>query len=107
MYLRVRVKGVREKYDKDLILVSKQGQRELVFKDKKMQVMSFLAMLVIFVAVVQCPEDSSEGGCAYRNELMMVGAAIMMALMGMRVASRNKHKKKITDQIHRAEQHHP
>ena len=59
VYLRVRVKGVREKYDKDLILVSKQGQRELVFKDKKMQVMSFLAMLVIFVAVVQCPEDSS------------------------------------------------
>ena len=58
-YLRLRVKGVREKYDKDLVLVSKQGQRELVFRDKKMQVMSFVAMLIIFVAVVQCPEDST------------------------------------------------
>ena len=42
--------------------------------------------------------------CVYRNQLMMVGAAIMMGLMGMRVASRNKHKKKINDQIRQAEQ---
>lgn len=34
--------------------------------------------------------------------MMMVGAAIMMGLMGMRVASRNKNKQKISDQIKRA-----
>lgn len=104
IYLRLRIKGVKEKYDKDFILVSKQGQRELMLKDKKMQIMSFVAMLIIFIAVIMCPEDSCEGMCVYRNEMMMLGAAIMMGLMGMRVASRNQNKKKITEQIKRAEQ---
>lgn len=102
LYIRVRVRGVREKYDKDILLFSKQGQRQFMLRDKKTQILSFFAMLIIFVTVIQCPEDSSEGVCVYRNELMMLGAAIMMGLMGMRVAARNKAKKKMDDQVKQA-----
>lgn len=56
LYMRLRVTGVRDRYDKDILLVSKQGHREFMLKGKYMQVMSFLGMLLIFIAVMQCPE---------------------------------------------------
>lgn len=100
-YMKFRIKGVREKYDKDFVLFSKQGQREFMLRGKKMQILSFLAMLMIFVAVIQCPDESTEGMCLYKNQMMMGGAAIMMGLMGMRVANRNKSKKRMEEHVRR------
>lgn len=64
-----------------------------------MQILSFLAMLVIFVAVVVCPSGASEGYCAYRDEMMVGGAGLMMALMGVKVVNRGKYKKKLDRKI--------
>ena len=49
-----------------------------------MQIISFLAMLVIFYSVVACEAGSTEGICAYRQEMTMGGAGIMLALIGLR-----------------------
>jgi len=57
-YLRIRIKGVREKYDKDLIIFSKQGKKEFLLKGKSVQIISFMAMLIIFLAVITCPTES-------------------------------------------------
>ena len=53
-----------------------------------------MAMLLIFMAAVSCNEDDQSGICTYKNETMVAGAAIMMGLMGMRIASRKKGNKK-------------
>jgi hypothetical protein len=58
LYLRVRIKGVREGYDKDLVVFSKQGKKEWTVKGKSLQVVSFIAMLIIFLAVMNCPSES-------------------------------------------------
>lgn len=95
LYLRVRITGVKDKYDKDLIIFSKKGKKELMFKGKGIQIISFLAMLLIFISVISCPNDNQEGICIYKNEIILASAAIMMAIMGSRYMSRNKDKKRI------------
>lgn len=94
-YLKIRVKGVREKYDKDIVVFSHKGKRDFILKGKAMQILSFFAMLVIFISVISCGDEDVEGVCVYKNEMMIGGAAIMMGLMGMRVVNRNKNKKKL------------
>ena len=53
-------------------------------KNKWMQIVSFVAMLVIFYAVVACDSSNTEGICAFRQEMTMGGAGIMLALIGLR-----------------------
>lgn len=53
-YLKFRVKGVKEKYDKDIIVFSHQGKRDFILKGKSMHILSFVAMLIIFLAVISC-----------------------------------------------------
>lgn len=60
-------------------------------------------MLLIFIAVISCPSESEEGICAHKNEMILVGAAIMMGLMGMRFMSRNKNKQKLDRRIQELE----
>ena len=64
-----------------------------MIKGKWLQLLSFFSMLIIFIAVVGCDEGDKNGICSYRNELMISGAALMMGLMGMRIANRKKNKK--------------
>lgn len=66
-----------------------------MFKGKGIQIISFLAMLLIFISVISCPNDNQEGICIYKNEIILASAAIMMAIMGSRFMSRNKDKKRI------------
>jgi hypothetical protein len=37
--------------------------------------------------------------CVYKDEMILGSAALMMALMGMKVATRNKYKKKLDKKI--------
>ncbi len=67
LYLKLRIKGVREKYDKDFIIFSQKGVREFALKGKGVQIISFLAMLVIFIAIVSCPSNSDTGFCSHKN----------------------------------------
>ena len=39
----------------------------------------------------------------YKNEMMIGGAAIMMGLMGVRIATRNKNKKQLDAKIKKLE----
>lgn len=57
-----------------------------------MQAISFLAMVMIFISVVSCSPDDDEGVCQYRDEAMVGGAGLMMALFGLKVAKRKKKK---------------
>ena len=57
LYLRIRIKGAKDKYDRDLIIFSHQGKRDHFFRGKKLQIVSFLAMLMIFIAMVTCSGD--------------------------------------------------
>lgn len=38
-----------------------------MLKGKGLQILSFVAMLLIFVAVISCPKDNTEGVCYYRD----------------------------------------
>lgn len=61
-----------------------------------MQLISFIAMAMIFVSVVGCSPNETEGICQYRDQTMVGGAGLMMALFGLKIA--NRKKKKPTDQ---------
>jgi hypothetical protein len=64
-------------------------------KNKWMQIVSFLAMILIFYAVVACPSSgSAEGICQYRSEMTMGGAGMMLALLGLRYGQKASKKKK-------------
>jgi hypothetical protein len=56
-------------------------------------------MLVIFLAVISCTGDEQEGFCVYKNEMMIGGAAVMMGLMGLRVATRASNKRKLEQKL--------
>lgn len=56
-------------------------------------------MLIIFITLVGCHGESDLAICSYKDEVMLASAAIMMGLMGMRVATRNKFKKKLDKKI--------
>ena len=99
LYLRLRIKGAKDKYDKDFIIFSHQGKRDSFFRGKKIQVVSFLAMLMIFVTIISCSGDDKEGICYHRDTLLVIGAAIMMGLMGLRVATRAKNKKAVEKKL--------
>jgi hypothetical protein len=58
LYIKMRIKGVRDQYDKDLIVFSRQGKKEFSLKGKGLQVVSFIAMLIIFLTVMNCPSES-------------------------------------------------
>lgn len=55
-----------------------------------MQTLSFLAMVMIFVSIVTCRGDDKEGICQYRDEAMVGGAGLMMAIFGLKLADRKK-----------------
>lgn len=57
-----------------------------------MQVISFIAMVMIFVSVVSCSSGETEGICQYRDQAMVGGAGLMMALFGLKIAQRKKKK---------------
>ena len=57
-----------------------------------MQLISFIAMVMIFVSVVTCSPEDTEGVCQYRDEAMVGGAGLMMALFGLKIAQRKKKK---------------
>ena len=60
-----------------------------------MQVVGFVAMLVIFYAVVACPTtDNPEGICQYKQQLTLTGAMVMLSLIGIRYGQKNKKKRK-------------
>mgnify|MGYP006888956755 CR=1 FL=1 len=73
-----------------------------MLRGKGLQVLSFVAMLLIFVAVISCSKDNTEGVCAYRDEMILGSAAVMMGLMGMKLVNRNKMKKKLDKKIFKA-----
>ena len=70
-----------------------------MLRGKGLQVLSFVAMLLIFVAVISCSKNNTEGVCAYRDEMILGSAAVMMGLMGMKLVNRNKMKKKLDKKI--------
>lgn len=49
-------------------------------------------MVMIFVSVVSCNPNETEGICQYRDQTMVVGAGLMMALFGLKLANRKKKK---------------
>jgi hypothetical protein len=57
-----------------------------------MQIISFIAMAMIFVSVVGCSPGETEGICQYRDQTMVGGAGLMMALFGLKIAERKKKK---------------
>ena len=57
-----------------------------------MQVISFIAMVMIFVSVVSCSSGETDGICQYRDQAMVGGAGLMMALFGLKIAQRKKKK---------------
>lgn len=59
---------------------------------KWMQLISFIAMVLIFLSVVTCSPSDTEGVCQYRDEAMVGGAGLMMALFGLKIAQRKKNK---------------
>lgn len=59
---------------------------------KWMQVISFIAMVMIFVSVVSCSSGETKGICQYRDQAMVGGAGLMMALFGLKIAQRKKKK---------------
>ena len=70
-----------------------------MLRGKSFQILSFLAMLLIFVAIISCPSGAESGMCFYKDEMILGSAALMMALMGMKVVTRNKYKKKLDRKI--------
>lgn len=60
-----------------------------------MQLVAFLAMLLIFYAVVSCPEgDGQQGICKYKQELTLSGTLVMLSLIGVRYTQKSGRKKK-------------
>ena len=60
-----------------------------------MQLVSFLAMFMVFYSVTACSADSQEGICKYRQQMSMAGTIAMLGLMGLRfVKDKQKNKKK-------------
>lgn len=49
-------------------------------------------MVLIFVSVVSCSSGDTEGICQYRDQAMVGGAGLMMALFGLKIAQRKKKK---------------
>jgi hypothetical protein len=47
-------------------------------------------MVMIFISVVSCSSEDTEGFCKYRDEVMVGGAGLMMALFGLKFANRKK-----------------
>lgn len=67
---KIRIQGMKEGYDKTLLMVSYKGRRTSMFnaaKNKWIQVLSFLSMLLIFFTVTVCDSDDTEGICGYRR----------------------------------------
>ena len=97
-FLRVRISGIKDGYDKTVLLFSYQGKRDNLItqaKSKWMQIVGFVAMLVIFFSVVACPAtDDPEGICVYKQELTLGGTMIMLAMIGVRYNQKSKNKKK-------------
>ena len=95
---KVRISGIKEGYAKTLLLFSFQGERGSIItmaKDKWMQILSFVGMIIIFYSIVACNADDTEGLCAYRQEMSLGGAGIMLALIGLRYGQKKgKDKKK-------------
>jgi hypothetical protein len=60
-----------------------------------MQLVSFIAMAMIFYAVVACPSSTQnpEGVCQYKSEITLFGAGSMLALIGLRYSSKKNKKK--------------
>ena len=56
-------------------------------------------MVMIFMAVISCSGDETEGICSYRDQMLIGGAAVMMGLMGVRVATRAKNKRNIEKKL--------
>lgn len=102
-YVKFVVKGVREGYRKDLIMWSSKGIREFGWRGKNVQIISFLAMLVIFVCVIGCTGAEPTGYCLYKDEMILMSAGLMLALMGMKVVTRNKFKRKLDKKIQQLE----
>jgi hypothetical protein len=66
-----------------------------------MQLVSFIAMVVIFFAVVTCPsgDEVQDGICQYRDEMTLGGAGMMLALLGVRYGQKTDKKKKMKGQM--------
>jgi hypothetical protein len=67
---KIRIQGMKEGYDKTLLMFSYKGKRSNMFtaaKNKWIQVLSFLSMLLIFFTVTACSSGDTEGICGYRN----------------------------------------
>lgn len=88
---------MKEGYDQTILLFAYQGQRNDFFvtaKNKWMQLVSFIAMFMVFYSVTACSADSQEGICQYRQQMSMVGTMAMLGLMGLRfVKDKQKNKK--------------
>lgn len=82
-----------------MVFVSHKGVREFALRGKGLQIISFLAMLTIFIAIISCPSTSETGMCVYKDQMILGGAAIMIGLLGMRMVKRNKFKKKLDSKI--------
>ena len=99
---KINISGIKGDYNKCLLVFSCKGERDNVLKyilgnfraisKKWMQLISFLAMVLIFVSVVTCSPGDTEGVCRYRDEAMIGGAGLMMALFGLKIAQRKKNK---------------
>jgi len=60
-----------------------------------MQLLSFIGMVIIFYAMVACNGEDPQGLCVYKQEMTIGGAGIMLALLGIRFANKNKNKKRM------------
>lgn len=66
----LNITGVKQNYDKQLVIFSLKGTKGNildVMKNKWLQVISFFAMLLIFVAAVGCESQDTTGMCLYKN----------------------------------------
>lgn len=80
-------------------MCSQKGVREFGLRGKGFQVVSFLAMLLIFLSVIGCTGSNPTGYCVYKDEMILGSSAVMLGLMGMKVVSRNKYKRKLDRKI--------
>lgn len=72
-------------------------------KNKWMQIVSFVGMIIIFYSIVACDANETEGICAYRQEMSLSGAGIMLALIGLRYGQKKGKNKKKTNKPKTAE----
>ena len=69
-----------------------------------MQLVSFIAMAIIFYSITVCSGGNDEGICAYRQEMSMLGTATMLTLIGLRYVKdkkKNKANKKPNPELKR------